>query len=267
MTDRRALYLVIAGVILFLVVIAGLFLSLNGGGVSLSLPQVSLPPLAEATLAGFFAGAVAALAVHALWPRKRLRQLHDRIVALEGQVKPIINGPPPEAPPQGTEPQVNRDRPRPLPAEPEFAPVQGFVSPAPLRRQPEHDQPRQRAGTPRIEEAVNAYNRLVAGTSLSRSSFEEFFSRLGSRGGGATASRFLTAVEAGEILMIFPSYEFASNIETQFNTIASIPDDVSEYFDTQRGDGSIVVDYPALVSLSPERGSEIRKGVIRGFRG
>lgn len=129
-----------------------------------------------------------------------------------------------------------------------------------------------------LNDIVMRYGKVAAGH-ISRSNFAEFFESVGQFGpveiaeGGQSITvtsneeSFLTAVNAGSAILVFPSYDFVANQETQFNTIASVPDDVAVLFELARGDGEIVLDRPAVFEET-EAGPNLRsKGELRGFGG
>lgn len=145
--------------------------------------------------------------------------------------------------------------------------------PEPRREAPE---PRP-APMPDLAQVAAGYGRLTRGN-ISRSDFARFFEALGtssaveSAAGGtslqqAQSEDFLTAVSVGGRILVFPSYNFVANWDTQFTTMASVPESVAEVFDLARGDGEIVMSAPALYEEDGGAPRRLQRGVISGFQG
>lgn len=129
------------------------------------------------------------------------------------------------------------------------------------------------------DEIMRRYREAVSGT-ISRSTFRLFFDEIGAWGpvdpedGGRRISAskddegFLVSVMNGTEALVFPSYNFVANQDTQFSTIASVPETVASAFSLVRGAGDIVLGTPA-VYLTDGEGSAVlvSRGEIRGFSG
>jgi hypothetical protein len=131
---------------------------------------------------------------------------------------------------------------------------------------------------PPINDIVLAYGKIATGH-LSRSAFQSFFSSLGPGGpvdvidGGQSIRRsedpdaFLISADIDGTILVFPSYSFVANRDTQFSTIASVPDNVALLFALTRGSGEIVVASPAVFSEREGVPTRERRGEIKGFAG
>ncbi len=128
-----------------------------------------------------------------------------------------------------------------------------------------------------LSEIVAGYRHLLSGT-LSRASFQSFFEGIGESGPvqltadrtsieEATGESFLVSVARSSRVLVFPSYDFASNAANQFSTIASVPEAVSILFDLERDEGEIAMERPAMFDIGEDRLVLKSKGVIRGFDG
>jgi hypothetical protein len=138
--------------------------------------------------------------------------------------------------------------------------------------------PQQRRTPPDLATAAARFAQLTRGN-ISRTAFADFFDTLGdstavdSADGGrslqpAQGEGFLTAVESGGYILVFPSYRFVSNWDTQFAFMASVPESVTELFDLTRGDGEIAMASPALFeSHSGGAPRRLERGAITGFQG
>ncbi|HEY1605760.1 MAG TPA: hypothetical protein VGF77_09200 [Allosphingosinicella sp.] len=268
MKDRVITLSIIAAAVIALLGSFGyILLSRNDFEFPMSVPSIRLTPIAAAAATGFFAGLLGAFLVYILELRRGFRLINHRLNELERRVdaadralrrKPVT----PESPPQ-----ARAEWPKSPVDECDWHSDSYSRAATTPERPREVDKPTEPPPAPRINEAVDAYNRLLGGSSLSRSSFEEFFASLGGRRDLGDGRRFLAAVETGRTVLVFPSYEFASNMETQFSTIASIPDELAEAFDVQRGEGEILLEYPAVFDLASGTDRLVTKGTLRGFRG
>jgi hypothetical protein len=130
---------------------------------------------------------------------------------------------------------------------------------------------------PNLSALAAQYGQLTRGN-ISRSDFARFFDSLGesmpveSCDGGrglqqAQGEGFLTAVGQGDHIIVFPSYTFVANWDTQFTTMASVPESVTELFDLSRGDGEIVMAAPALFDRNGGSPLRIERGKLHGFQG
>lgn len=128
-------------------------------------------------------------------------------------------------------------------------------------------------------EAIAAQYSQLAQGNISRSAFESFFGQFGTAAPADIIDngRFiqpsvhedslLTSVTQGGRALVFPSYAFIANSETQFTTMASAPGAIQHLFDLSKGGGGLVLDRPALFE---DRGSGLQlveKGALRGFQG
>lgn len=131
---------------------------------------------------------------------------------------------------------------------------------------------------PSLDDVVAGYGRLVSGQ-ISRSAFQDYFENIGPYGAikvtqqgrsieeAAGDETFLMSVLLGQHILVFPSYEFVSNMETQFNTIASVPEPVAQLFELGKGDGEIVVEAPAIFDNLDGTPVFQSSGVMKGFGG
>jgi hypothetical protein len=196
------------------------------------------------------------------------RSTEKQLADIREQVQRAASGNPAAARPAGQAPRRDEQsdywtEPRPQPA-PE---PRGEAPPPQPRRAP-----------PDLGSIAARFGQLTRGN-ISRTAFAEFFASLGdstaveSADGGrslqqAQGDGFLTAVDVGGHILVFPSYRFVSNWDTQFAFMASVPESVTELFELARGDGEIAMARPALFESNaggaPRR---IDRGEIRGFQG
>jgi hypothetical protein len=119
----------------------------------------------------------------------------------------------------------------------------------------------------------------VAGGQISRAAFADFFESLGPTGpveaadagetieASSDPDAFLASVHLSGTTLVFPSYSFIANLDTQFTTIASVPEKVACLFTLSRGSGEVVLEKPALFE-DEDFGPRLRsKGELRGFAG
>jgi len=231
---------------------------------------------------GVLGGAVFAIFT-AFWGSRERRLVAERIAALELSRKEVDRKIEQLTFQQGT---VRGASPLPWPSEAEAGHT--VAESAPFRGVEERssgDAPRERAITesrsPRrvaIGDLVSGYARVASGQ-ITRATFQSFFDSIGNSGpvevadqgrsivSSRTSEAFLTSVNAGSAIVVFPSYDFIANQATQFSTIASVPEAVSLLFELKRGDGDIAMERPAIFNAT-DSGPELRsKGVLRGFGG
>jgi hypothetical protein len=141
----------------------------------------------------------------------------------------------------------------------------------------EEQVPDAHSGRP-IQDIIIGYGKLAAGP-ISRSAFSAFFNSIGHSGpvdvepGGQSIrpegdpDGFLISVYVNNSVLVFPSYSFIANLDTQFATIASVPENVASIFTLTRGSGEVSIECPAIF-IEDDAGLRLkRKGEIRGFAG
>jgi outer membrane murein-binding lipoprotein Lpp len=205
--------------------------------------------------------------------KRKLGQLGDEVVAAQQTADTAydaaMNRNTPE--PQIVAPATNRQGPdeaaeRQPPPPPAARPDQAAATmhPAPLPRL--------------LNGVMESYAQLMA-PPMSRSKFDRFFEDLGRSGAvsfvkegcrlvtARGSAGFLTGVSVDLHVLVFPSFNFIANAETQFATIASVPAAVAELFELQRGSGIVTVERPAIFREDTQGPVLQEKGIIGGFPG
>lgn len=230
------------------------------------LDLMALAPLAiVALLAGLAGGWLAGWLVG----RSHRRALTERLAGLEMRLR--------ETRDQAARRPVVAEGPRATP----YAPPPAPPPPPPSSPERPTTEPPRAAAPPSaaaLGEIMAGYARLAGGT-ISRSEFQNFFNSLGPSGpveiaenGAAVRSSsnhdgFLTSVAVGGRVLVFPSFEFIANRDTQFSTIAGVPEEVAALFDLARGSGDIVVERPATFDPGDVVARLVSRGSIAGFPG